>query len=384
MQRTILLFFALVLFAAAPVPQDSEPQSEDTCLTCEGKGAVKLECTVCDGRGKAACIECTSILIATYTAELIALHTHLNPDEAEKLRETSLKANEAMSQLEGLFGSREPGTKRCPANCANGKSFLGGVDCKACSKKGGIKCGHCKGKSEATCFACDGHRKPLTCCPECMGSGKSKGLPAGDAYAWGCPWCEDVVIRACHGCEQGKVHRHCRTCAGSGERICASCSGCRKSACSKCRGTGLIMPGLLSGDRPKKCEPCKGKGVQRCSGCKNGKVECRPCKGAGEGELQCLTCHGERKAPCAGCTRGDSHAWVVTARRLTAVDRGEQGLKYYEVAWSREEERIRARLKELGLEEKAAKSQEKVLRKEIAWLQTEIEEARKAVEKAGK
>lgn len=112
-----------------------------------------------------------------------------------------------------------------------------------------------------------------------------------------CRECFQKGEMGCKAC-MGKGMESCAACLGAGRQTCVFCKGSEKVSCLRCGGEGRLASGEVGG-RSASCDACGSTGKFPCTHCKEGKVSCSQCSGAGN--AACGKCKGQGKISCAAC-----------------------------------------------------------------------------------
>lgn len=118
--------------------------------------------------------------------------------------------------------------------------------------------------------------------------------------------------------EAAELHRAsrsittCGTCGGKEAWACARCDGSARVSCGSCGGEGQVL-GRGRDGAPSKlpCERCGGLGGRPCSACRDGRVECKTCGGAGKLERWLVA---EKTSRVSVQTRSDDGVHRTLAR----------------------------------------------------------------------
>lgn len=167
------------------------------------------------------------------------------------------------------------------------------TSCPDC-KNGTVSCSYCGGKGKTAvgnpCFLCNQTGKMS--CKTCNGTGKISVKNETSSAKQ-----EQKSGTVCSDCKEGKVK--CSYCGGKGSTYAGNpCYLCNQSGyvnCASCNGTGKIQPKTTDTTPQKEGEACKN--------CKNGKVSCNYCGGAGKTAAgnKCYVCDGAGTFDCSIC-----------------------------------------------------------------------------------
>ncbi|MAG55598.1 MAG: hypothetical protein CMJ83_04835 [Planctomycetes bacterium] len=272
-----------------------------TCVTCNGRGKVKIDCSRCSGLGKTDCLRCGMPKLTG------------DPEADAVVKAARKRIREALRTTIGKKKLRRKtpvdGKTICPSSVCYGGAILWEsghrASCKLCAASGLTKCAACRA-GKITCRACAGDRRLEIPCWTC-GGGKTLPCPGCviKEPANRCQLCKGKAYLKCWLCGRGGHNEvGCGSCSATGRAVCQSCSGLARQACQKCAGCGRVRyktvggGGRSSSAGTKSCNECSGRGFDKCTQCVKGTTSCDTCEGRKRVRKDC-TYAG--KTAC-GCT----------------------------------------------------------------------------------